>query len=117
APLTTINVGGPADWLIDVRTVTELTDLLEAAGKSQVPVTVLGGGSNVLIGDRGIRGAVLRLRLWAVNQPSPDRGRAESGSPDHGPGRWTIQLGPARQERSWGRSLAMLTTPAAISGI
>ena len=36
APLTTFNVGGPADWLIDIRTVTELTDLLEAAGITTV---------------------------------------------------------------------------------
>jgi UDP-N-acetylmuramate dehydrogenase len=109
APLTTINVGGPADWLIDVRTVIELTDLLEAAGKSQVPVTVLGGGSNVLIGDRGIRGAVLRLRFLAVSQPSPDRVRAEAGMTINGLVRWTISRGLAGIE-------AWAGTPGTVGG-
>jgi UDP-N-acetylmuramate dehydrogenase len=61
APLTTFKVGGPADWLIEVRSESELAAIVAAARDCQVPVTLLGGGSNVLVADRGVRGAVLRL--------------------------------------------------------
>jgi len=79
APLTTFGVGGPADWLVDVRSVEELQAVVRAARAAREPVHVLGGGSNVLVSDRGVRGVVLRLRLTGVSQPAPDRVRAEAG--------------------------------------
>ena len=60
---TTFKVGGPADWLVeraDARRDRRRASL--AARAHGVPVTMLGGGSNVLIADRGIRGLVIRLR-------------------------------------------------------
>ena len=61
APLTTFRVGGPADWLIETRNSDEIVALLRLATASSVPATILGGGSNVLVGDRGIRGVVVKL--------------------------------------------------------
>lgn len=90
APFTTFKVGGPADWLVEVRTVAELAAILEAAREAIVPVTVLGGGSNVLVGDRGVRGVVVRLRLTSIVQSSPERVRAEAGATVNGLVRWTI---------------------------
>ena len=55
APLTTFHVGGPADFVVEARDARQIVETLAAAREAGVPVTVLGGGSNVLIGDRGIR--------------------------------------------------------------
>ena len=61
APLTTFKVGGSADWLVTVRHARELRDALAIAREFEVPVTPLGGGSNVLVADSGLRGLVLRI--------------------------------------------------------
>jgi UDP-N-acetylmuramate dehydrogenase len=55
-----------------------------------VPVTPLGGGSNVLISDRGVRGVVVRMLLKDIAQTAPDRVRAGSGVTINGLVRWTI---------------------------
>lgn len=62
APLTTYRVGGPADLAILPRTVAELQATVKAVGVAGVPLHVLGRGSNVLVADSGLRGAVLLLR-------------------------------------------------------
>src|SRR5918993_4250913 len=59
APFTTFKVGGPADLLFEPRSSDEMTRALGMAHDAGVPVTVLGGGSNVLISDGGVRGLVL----------------------------------------------------------
>lgn len=60
---TIIRVGGPADLYVPVYGREELVRALQAARAHDVPVTVLGGGSNVLVADAGIAGLVLSLRL------------------------------------------------------
>lgn len=54
-------IGGPADAYVRVLDAEALSAVLRIASEHQVPVTVLGTGSNVLISDLGIRGIVLRL--------------------------------------------------------
>lgn len=64
APLarhTTMKVGGPADLLLQARTDEALAACLKCLGRYGVPFLILGNGSNVLVSDHGIRGAVLRL--------------------------------------------------------
>ena len=61
APYTWWKIGGPADALIDVRTEAELATVLRRVFKRRLPMFVLGSGSNLLVGDGGIRGIVLRL--------------------------------------------------------
>lgn len=90
APLTTFKVGGPADWLVEVRSASELEDVLKAARHSGVPVAVLGGGSNVLISDAGVRGVVVRLRGGDVRPVGDDGVRADAGVTINGFVRWTI---------------------------
>jgi UDP-N-acetylmuramate dehydrogenase len=58
---TTFRVGGPADFFIEPATVAEIQAVLRAARDSEVPVTLLGNGSNVVVADAGIRGAVVSL--------------------------------------------------------
>jgi UDP-N-acetylmuramate dehydrogenase len=61
APLTTLRIGGPAELLVEARAEPDLACLLRAAGELGVPWFLLGWGSNVLIPDEGVAGAVVRL--------------------------------------------------------
>ena len=55
---TTFRVGGPADIFL-TPSAEELPAVLSVCREEQVPVTVIGNGSNLLVGDRGIRGVVI----------------------------------------------------------
>ncbi len=60
ARYTTLKIGGPADLFYEAKTIEELAEAITAARKLNVPVFILGGGTNILIGDRGIRGLVVK---------------------------------------------------------
>jgi UDP-N-acetylmuramate dehydrogenase len=66
APYTSARIGGPADILITVTSADELARAIKLLRKEQIPYTILGGGSNVLISDRGIRGVVILNRAKGV---------------------------------------------------
>src|SRR5688500_7507227 len=76
APFTTFRVGGPADWLLEARSADEVVAALRLAAAAGVEVTLLGGGSNVLVSDTGVRGLVIRVRGCTIvpEQPPGDRG-------------------------------------------
>jgi UDP-N-acetylmuramate dehydrogenase len=61
ARYTSMKIGGPADYFIEVLHETALAGLLSVLWRHGVDFYVLGNGSNVLISDRGVRGAVIRL--------------------------------------------------------
>ena len=68
APYTTYRLGGPADFLLLPRDSGEFAAAIRWAAARGLPVTVLGGGSNVLIADAGVEGAVLvTTRMQAVS--------------------------------------------------
>jgi UDP-N-acetylmuramate dehydrogenase len=58
---TAWKIGGPADVLLEPGSVDELIEATEKAAEHGIPVTILGGGTNVLIRDGGIRGLTIRL--------------------------------------------------------
>ncbi len=58
---TAWKIGGPADALLEPKSVEELISAVRTAGEHGIPVTVLGGGTNVLVLDGGIRGLTIRL--------------------------------------------------------
>jgi UDP-N-acetylmuramate dehydrogenase len=60
---TSFRIGGPADLYAAPRTVRDLTRLLSALRDDGVPLFILGGGTNLLVSDRGIRGAVVDTRF------------------------------------------------------
>jgi UDP-N-acetylmuramate dehydrogenase len=60
APFTTFKIGGPADILFEATSADALANAVLAAREADVPYFVLGLGANVLIGDRGFRGLVIR---------------------------------------------------------
>lgn len=80
APYTTFKIGGSADLFFEAKTREELKKALIYGRKLNLPLWVLGGGSNVLIGDKGVRGLVIKnatseIRLRAI------KGRLVSGKP------------------------------------
>jgi UDP-N-acetylmuramate dehydrogenase len=60
APYTTFKIGGPADLYYEARSAEELAQAVTAARRHDVPYFVLGLGANILVGDRGVRGLVIR---------------------------------------------------------
>lgn len=67
APLTTFEVGGPARFFFEPTTVDEVQAGLAWAAHERIAVIVLGGGSNVVVADRGVDALVLRPRLRGVH--------------------------------------------------
>ena len=67
----TFGVGGPADLYFVARSREELKGAFVAAAESAVPCFVLGAGSNILIGDEGIRGLVIENEAAEVDGPHP----------------------------------------------
>ncbi|MER0447650.1 UDP-N-acetylmuramate dehydrogenase [Streptomyces sp. Edi4] len=61
APLTTLRLGGPADRLITATTDAEIVAAVREADDSGTPLLIIGGGSNLLIGDKGFAGTALRI--------------------------------------------------------
>ena len=61
APFTSFRIGGPADLLFEPADADMLAHLLVVAHELGISITRLGGGTNVLVSDRGVRGLVIRL--------------------------------------------------------
>ena len=109
APLTTFKVGGPADVLLETQNTDEIVRAVKLAHAAAARVTMLGGGSNVLIADSGIRGLVIRTRGGEV-APIGDRlVRADAAVTINGLVRWTINRGYAGLE-------AWAGTPGTVGG-
>ncbi len=80
APYTTFQIGGPADAIAFPKSETEMVELIERARMNGLPVTVLGGGANLLVGDGGVRGLVVTLshgfRQLELSKGEPSEGEA-----------------------------------------
>ncbi|MBN1509455.1 MAG: UDP-N-acetylmuramate dehydrogenase [Sedimentisphaerales bacterium] len=61
APHTWYRLGGPADYFIRPRTTKELKEVVRRCNENRIPVHIMGRGSNLLISDEGVRGAVIKL--------------------------------------------------------
>lgn len=64
---TSFKIGGKADFFIRVRNIEEIKYILDICNKNNIPLTILGNGSNVLIKDNGIRGIVLKIEIDNIN--------------------------------------------------
>jgi UDP-N-acetylmuramate dehydrogenase len=62
AKLTTMRVGGPADLLATAHNAFELRALVRFARSRELPLTLVGRGSNIVVSDRGVRGLVVHVR-------------------------------------------------------
>ena len=109
APWTTFKVGGPADWFVTLKTADEVRDVVHLAREHHVPVSILGGGSNLLIADAGVRGLVIRLLGGEVRALGAASIRADAGLTINGLVRWTVSRGMSGLE-------AWAGTPGTVGG-
>jgi UDP-N-acetylmuramate dehydrogenase len=109
APLSTFRVGGPADLLFEPATGQELVDAVKIARAHGVSLHVLGGGSNVLIHDAGLRGLVVRPRGGTITPIGDSLVRADAAVTINGLVRFTIARGLAGLE-------AWAGTPGTVGG-
>ncbi len=113
---TSFRIGGPAEWFAEPATLDELIEVLRGAWEQGLPVSVLGGGTNTLASDRGVRGLVLHL----------GRGfQAVSEEPPMEEGYAVVQCGAALSarrlvsfatERGWGDLEALAGLPGQLGG-
>ena len=75
APMTTLKVGGPAKYFAEIRTEEEAQEAFRFAREKDLPVFVLGGGSNVVISDTGFPGLVLRNELKGFREEGEADGK------------------------------------------
>lgn len=80
ASYTTFRIGGPADLFYSTRTADDLAAVVLAARQSSVPYFVLGLGANILVGDKGFRGLVIRSTADHFTFSSDGRLWVESGA-------------------------------------
>src|SRR5574339_254789 len=81
APYTSARIGGPADILITAESADELARIIKLLQKQEMEYLILGGGSNVLVSDKGVRGMVVLNRAKGVRFHNGDEPSvtAESG--------------------------------------
>jgi UDP-N-acetylmuramate dehydrogenase len=79
APFTHLQIGGPAEFLVQPRTVAELNAVLRACQRDRFPVRMLGGGFNLLVRDEPIPGAVIRLTAEPFTALTRDGTRVTAG--------------------------------------
>lgn len=60
APFTTYGIGGPADYFLEAKTLDDLVNGIFYAREHTIPYFILGKGANILVGDKGFRGLVIR---------------------------------------------------------
>lgn len=106
---STFRTGGAADWMLQTGAPDDVVAAVRVTRDLGLPLTVLGGGSNILVGDRGVRGLVLRMRHGAMALVGSTGVRADCGVTINGLVRWTIQRGLAGLERWAG-------TPGTVGG-
>jgi UDP-N-acetylmuramate dehydrogenase len=68
APLTTLKVGGPARYFTEPRSAAEVAEAVNFARSRNLPLFVLGGGSNLVVSDAGWPGLVLKLALTGIEE-------------------------------------------------
>lgn len=109
---TTFGIGGPADVLAVARAEEDVGRVLHTAERLGVPLFVLGGGSNLLVGDGGIRGLTLTLGGALADLQVKDQGRRI----DVGAGCSFARLTRAALEEGWRPALGWFGTPGQVGG-
>ncbi len=80
AEWTWLKVGGPAEYLLEPRSVEELVAVVRCCHDNDVPLQVLGSGSNLLVGEAGVRGVVLRMTAEAFGEITVDGTTVTAGA-------------------------------------
>ena len=94
---TSLKIGGPAEFWIEPKDLSDLQNLLRFVHKANIPLRVIGAGSNILADDAGIKGIVLRLSSpyfkRVVVKPSAGGARARQGRRKRASNQWIISAG------------------------
>jgi UDP-N-acetylmuramate dehydrogenase len=112
APYTSSRIGGPADFLIEVKAAEELAEAVQQLWEMEIPFRILGGGSNVLVSDNGVRGVVLlnhAREVSFIESGISPRVKAASGASLGSVSRRTV-------ERGWSGMEWAATVPGTIGG-
>jgi len=80
APHTSLRIGGPADYFVRIGSEADLLGAIRVARRAELPIFLLGGGTNILVADRGIRGVVLQNK-WSEARVAGSVVEASSGTP------------------------------------
>src|SRR5688500_1800194 len=79
AEFTTFKIGGPADYFVRARTADDLVISITAARELELPYFLLGTGANILVGDKGFRGVVIRSETRGIEWLDERRLKAAAG--------------------------------------
>jgi UDP-N-acetylmuramate dehydrogenase len=80
APYTILKVGGPAEALVQPRSLPELSAVVRRCSEKSIPLRVLGAGGGILVRDEGVKGVVLRLSEPAFTQVTVEGKRVTAGA-------------------------------------
>jgi UDP-N-acetylmuramate dehydrogenase len=72
APLTTFRLGGPARFFVEARSIGDVQEAVALARSKNLPLFILGGGSNLLVADSGWPGMVLKVAIAGIERRSGD---------------------------------------------
>lgn len=111
---TTYRIGGPADLLLTVDSRASLANVQRLLNERGIPVTILGGGSNILVQDGGIRGVVLKLGKefdYLNIQTAETYDQVEVGAATS-----IGRLIKAAKERGWKNIAPIAGTPGTVGG-
>ena len=74
APLTYMKIGGPAEAFVALSSTNQISELVQFCTKQNLKLTILGGASNVVISDAGIRGVVLQIQNTSITKEATGNG-------------------------------------------
>lgn len=117
APLTSWRIGGPADVLVRVETLEDLRRVHDIAMTHDIPLSMIGGGSNLLIRDGGIRGIVVVLRgIFRRYGLTPCRTATETAQIDAGAGASLSRVALQTGRQGWSGLEFAYGIPGTIGG-
>src|SRR6476659_11334275 len=109
APYTTFRIGGPADLLYNAISADDVANAVQSARDLDVPYFVLGLGANILIGDKGFRGLVIRNTSNKLEFTDDGRLIVESGAV-------VGEIIPKAVERGWSGLEHYVGIPSTVGG-
>ena len=80
APHTYLTIGGPAEFLVTPRTRDELKAVIACCRENEIPIRILGAGSNLLVSDEGVKGVVIRLGGEEFSRVTIEETRVTAGA-------------------------------------
>ena len=113
---TSFRIGGPAEWFAEPSTVDELINMLREATRIGLPISVVGGGTNTLVADRGIRGLVVHLgrgfrTVQEISHPDDSTARLRCGA-----ALLTQRLVSLAARHGWGQLESLAGLPGQLGG-